>query len=131
MKEYAVRLKKGEDLYNYIKDYCIKNDIKAGVILSGVGCLSEAKMRDAGGVNIQSLNEPLEICGLMGTVSKERLHIHIALAKEDLSVVGGHMVPGCIVNTTCELVILAFDRYEFSKEFDQNTGYNELLIKEI
>ena len=51
--------------------------------------------------------------------------------KEDLSVVGGHMVPGCIVNTTCELVILAFDRYEFSKEFDQNTGYNELLIKEI
>ena len=43
---------------------------------------------------------------------------------------GGHLEDGCIVNSTCELVILTLDEYEFSKYYDEETGYNELLIKE-
>ena len=128
MKEFAVRLTKGKDLYKTIFEFCKENNIKAGVIVSGVGCLSQAKMRDAGGKNIQTLVEPLEIVSLMGTVSNERLHIHISLAKEDLSVVGGHMVEGCEVNTTCELVILELESYIFGKVFDETSGYNELMI---
>lgn len=131
MKEFALRLIKGQDLYQEIFEFCKQNNIRAGVIVSGVGCLYQAKMRDAGGKNIQTLNEPLEIVSLMGTISKERLHIHISLAKEDLSVVGGHMTPGCLVNTTCELVVLALESYHFGKIFDETTGYNELLITKI
>ena len=128
MKEFAIRLTKGQDLYKTIFEFCKQNDIDAGVIGSGVGCVTQAKIRDAGGKNIQTLVEPLEIVSLMGTVSKKRLHIHISLAKEDLSVVGGHMVEGCLVNTTCELIILALESYGFSKTFDETTGYNELFI---
>ena len=35
---------------------------------------------------------------------------------------------GSIVNTTVELVILNLDNYEFDKEYDENTLYNELKI---
>ncbi len=129
MKEYAIRLVKGQDLYNSIFEFCKKNNIEAGTIISGVGCLTTAKIRDANGKKIHTLTEPLEIVSLMGTVSKHRLHIHISLAKENLNVIGGHMVEGCWVNTTCELVIAKLDNYIFEKTFDKKTGYNELLIK--
>lgn len=39
------------------------------------------------------------------------------------------MCEGCLVNTTCELVLLELDDYTFMEEFDQNTGYDELKIK--
>lgn len=130
MQEYAIRLKKGQDLYNSVFDFCKQHDIKAGVVVSGVGCVSKARIRDAGGVDIHELNEPLEIISLMGTVSKNRLHLHIGFSKQDLSVVGGHLLEGTIVNTTCELVLLSSDKYEFKKQFDKDTGYNEILIEE-
>jgi len=131
MKEFVVRLTRGQDLYKSIFDYCKENDIGAGVVASGVGCLYEAKIRNAGGKEIRSFNEPLEIVSLMGTVSKDRLHLHISLSKADLSTIGGHLVEGCLVNTTCELVIIELENFAFSKVFDETTGYNELLIKEI
>ena len=131
MKEYVLRLTNGQDLYKSIFEYCKMNDIKAGVVASGVGCVSRAKIRDASGVNIQTINEPLEIVSLMGTVSSHRLHLHISFSKEDLSVIGGHLVEGCIINTTCELVILELETYLFNKEFDENTGYNELKITKL
>ena len=52
MKTYAVRLRRGSDLLQSIKEFCIKNEIKAGVFLSGVGCVTKARVRDASGVNI-------------------------------------------------------------------------------
>lgn len=128
MKVYTQRLTKGADLYKSIFEFCKKNSIKAGVILSGVGCVTTAKIRDASGENIQTLNEKLEIVSLNGTVSENRLHIHIALSKEDLSTVGGHLVEGSIINTTCELAILEIDNCIFDKEFDATTGFNELRI---
>ena len=131
MKEYAFRLVKGQDLYNSIFEFCKQNNISAGIILSGVGCVSKATIRDAGGSEIHTIKEPLEICSLMGTVSSNRLHIHISLSKKDLTVIGGHLVEGTIINTTCEIVILELEKYIFEKIFDETTGYNELLIKEL
>jgi len=128
MQEHIFRLKKGDDLYDSIQKFCQENNILAGVVVSGVGSLLSAHIRDASGVNAQDVNEPTEIVSLNGTVSKNRLHLHISLSKTDLSVVGGHLMSGCKINTTCEIAILEFENYEFSKEFDKTTGYNELKI---
>ena len=51
MKTYAFRLQKGEDLKLSIENYVIENNIEAGVILSAVGCLYKAVIRDAEGKN--------------------------------------------------------------------------------
>lgn len=131
MKTYAVRLRRGADLLESIKDFCIKNSIKAGVILSGVGCVTKARIRDASGVNIVDIDEHMEIVSMTGTVSEKRCHLHISFSKEDLSVIGGHLVPGCIINTTCELVIGSLENYVYDVEFDEETGYKELVIQNI
>jgi len=131
VRQFAFRLTRGQDIYNSIFEFCKTNDISAGVIASAIGCVSQAKIRDAGGKEIHTILEPLEIVSIIGTVSKNRLHIHSSFSKEDLSTIGGHMVEGCIVNTTCEIVILEMENYSFEKEFDTTTGYNELLIKNI
>ena len=131
MKTYAIRLRRGVDLVESIKEFCIKNEIKAGVLLSGVGCVTKARVRDASGVTIVDIDEHMEIVSLMGTVSAKRCHLHVSFAKEDLSVIGGHLVEGCIINTTCELVIGELDGYVYDVEFDEETGYDELVVKEV
>ncbi len=131
MKTYAVRLRRGADLLQSIEAFCAEHQIRAGVLLSGVGCVTKARLRDAGGVNIVSIDEEMEIVSLMGTVSEKRCHLHVSFAKEDLSVIGGHLVAGCMINTTCELVIGELRDYVYDVEFDEETGYDELIIKPL
>lgn len=98
-------------------------------MLSSVGCVSRLRVRDASGVDIQELNEDCEILSLNGTVSEVRTHLHIALSRKDLSTIGGHLVEGCIINTTCELVLQELAGYEFGIEQDEDTGYDEIVFK--
>jgi len=126
---HVKRLTKGMDLFKSIKNLCEENNIQAGVILSGVGCVDRAIIRDADGVTKIELNEMLEIVSLNGTVSVERCHVHVAFSKVGLNVIGGHLCEGCLVNTVCELVIMELGNYKFGKVFDENTGYNELKIE--
>ena len=125
---HCIRLKRGEDLLDSIKQLCKEKDIKAGVVLSGVGCISSGRVRDASGVRIREIAEHCEIVSLNGTVSAVRCHIHIALSKEDLTTIGGHLCSGCIVNTTCELVIGELPGVAYDEEADVETGYDELIF---
>lgn len=131
MKVHVFRLTKGMLLKESIMDYCIKNNIKSGVISSSVGCLSKAFIRNAGAKQIIEINSDLEIIAMNGTVSNKRIHIHISVADDDLKLFGGHLEDGCVVNTTAEMVITEFKGYMFDKEFDENTGYNELKVINI
>ena len=125
---HCIRRKRGEDLLDSIKQLCKEKDIKAGVVLSGVGCISSGRVRDASGVRIREIAEHCEIVSLNGTVSAVRCHIHIALSKEDLTTIGGHLCSGCIVNTTCELVIGELPGVAYDEEADVETGYDELIF---
>ena len=129
MKIICKRLRRGADLLQSIEALAREEHIAAGVVLSGVGCIQHGFVRDAGGVTIRRISEPCEIVSLNGTVSEKRCHLHIALSKEDLSTVGGHLVEGCIINTTCELVIGVLDNWRISTEFDEETGYDELIFE--
>ena len=126
---HCIRLKRGEDLIESIKQVCQEKNIQAGVVLSGVGCILRGRVRDASGVTIREIAEHCEIVSLNGTVSARRCHLHIALSKEDLSTIGGHLCEGCIINTTCELVIAELPGTAIEKEFDEETGYHELVFK--
>ena len=125
---HCIRLKRGEDLLESIKKLCNLKNIHAGVVLSGVGCISRGRVRDASGVTIREIGEHCEIVSLNGTVSAKRCHIHIALSKEDLSTIGGHLSAGCIVNTTCDLVIGELPGISYDVEADVETGYDELIF---
>ena len=131
MKTVCRRLHRGDDLLLSIRTLCEREKIDAAVVLSAVGCVSRAVLRDAGGVNLRSVDEPCEIVSLNGTASRTRCHLHLALSREDLSTIGGHMRPGCIVNTTCELVLGVLEHMRFDVEQDVQTGYDELIFTEL
>ena len=129
MKTLCIRLRRGDDLLAGIRSVAARENLTAAVVLSAVGCVSRACVRDAGGVKFREIPEPCEIVSLNGTVSRSRCHLHIALSKEDLSTVGGHLVEGCIVNTTCELVLGLLDGWRFGTEQDAQTGYDEIVFQ--
>jgi len=130
MRTVCKRLRRGDDLMAEIKKLCKERGISAGVVLSAVGCVSRARLRDASGVNIREIDRHMEIVSLNGTVSAARCHLHIALSAEDLSTIGGHLVEGCIINTTCELVIGILDGIIYGIEQDDETGYDEIVFNE-
>ena len=128
MRTVCCRLHRGDDLLLSIRRIAEEEKLQAAVVLSAVGCVSCARLRDASGVNIRELPEHFEIVSMTGTVSAVRCHLHVALSREDLSTVGGHLVPGCIVNTTCELVLLEMEDVAYQVEQDGETGYDEIVF---
>ncbi|MBQ4157741.1 MAG: DUF296 domain-containing protein, partial [Clostridia bacterium] len=56
------------------------------------------------------------------------IHIHISVSDKTGRVFGGHLKEGTIIDTTCEVVILPLEGISFLKEYDAETGYNELKI---
>ena len=129
LKCHCVRLRRGDDLMLSIKALCREKNIAAGVVLSAVGCISEGRVRDASGVTIREIPDHCEIVSLDGTVSAQRCHLHISLSREDLATIGGHLCTGCIINTTCELVIAELPGVRFGVEEDPETGYDELIFE--
>ncbi len=127
---HCLRLHRGDDLLLSVRQLCREKKIGAGVVLSAVGCISRGRIRDASGVTIREIKDHCEIVSLNGTVSEDRCHLHIALSKEDLSTIGGHLCPGCIVNTTCELVIGQLPGIRYAVEEDPETGYDEIVFME-
>lgn len=130
-KYHCVRLRRGDDLLLSIRKLAKEKHIVAGVVLSAVGCISRGRVRDASGVTIRDIDEHCEILSLEGTVSENRCHLHIALSKVDLSAIGGHLCAGCIINTTCELIIAELPGIRYEVEEDPETGYDELIFCKV
>ncbi len=128
MRAHVFRLTRGQDLRAGIETYAREHGIAAGCALSGVGCVLRARVRDASGVTVRQIDEPMEIVSLTGTVSAARTHLHVAFSRGDLSTVGGHLLEGCTVNTTAEIVLLELPGLRFGAAYDPQTGYDELEI---
>lgn len=111
-----------------IEAYVKAHHIAAGAVVSGVGCVSRWRLRDATGVRVRSGEEDVEIVSLMGTVSEYGCHLHASFSREDLSAFGGHLLPGCTVNTTAEIVLAEIRSCVFTRRPDSETGYEELEI---
>ena len=129
MKEFAIRLKKGADLKKEISRICLDNGFDTAIVLSAVGCVDRVKIRLAKAINYLEVDEDFEIVSLTGTVSKGKCHFHISLADEIGNVIGGHLSEGTIINTTCELVLGVLEECESKREFDDSTGYDEIVFR--
>ncbi|MEC6797396.1 PPC domain-containing DNA-binding protein [Photobacterium sp. S4TG1] len=127
---YAKRLLKGDDLRYSLLEIIQLKKIQAGSLLTGIGCLSQAKIRLANEQKILHLEGPLEIISLSGTLTPKHVHVHISVADSEGRVYGGHLVPGCIVSYTAELCLLEYNNLKFICEYDNKTGFDELVIFE-
>ncbi len=130
-KLHSIRLTPAMDLKKSLLTFLKKNKIRAGAILSAVGSLTHAEIRLANANKAKKVKGPLEVIHLNGTVSMNGVHLHISVANSKGSMIGGHLLEGCLIHTTCELVILEITNQSFLRSPDAKTGYNELVIKEL
>lgn len=126
MKEFAIRLHKGDDLKKKISEACLDS---SAIVLCGVGCVYELNLRMAGAKVFFIDKKDYEILSLTGTVSKGKVHVHGSFSDEKGNVIGGHIADGCLINTTCELVLGLLEDYDSVREYDEKTGFDEIVFR--
>ena len=128
MNAETFRLRPGEDLYQAIEAFTARQQIQAGCVLCGVGSLTHATLRLANQSDYAQYEGHFEIVSITGTVSIHGSHLHVAISDEQGRTVGGHLVPGCIIYTTAEIVIGSFPGVVYRREFAADLGYEELVV---
>jgi predicted DNA-binding protein with PD1-like motif len=129
MRTHALRLRPGEDLRLALEEATRARRLAAACVLTCVGSLERARLRLAGGDEVLELAGPLEIVALVGTLSADGPHLHGSFADEKGEVRGGHVLAGCIVRTTAELVVAELEGLTFGRELDPATGWRELVVR--
>ncbi|WP_283130688.1 PPC domain-containing DNA-binding protein [Enterovibrio norvegicus] len=124
----AFRLTRGADLKHSILASVQSNNIQAGCIVSVVGCLSTLSLRLADGHSVVTLEGAYEIIAVSGTLTPEHVHLHLSAADREGKMIGGHLMEGSIVSHTAEVCLLSFPAMAFTREYDDDTGYTELIV---
>lgn len=129
MKSHTFRLKPGADLFDSIEEFVKQHQIEAGCVLSSVGSLTHATLRLANRSYYNEYEGHFEIVSMTGTVSVHGSHIHVAISDGDGVTIGGHLVGGCKIYTTAEIVLLELDDVVYKRElFENDSGYEELAV---
>ena len=126
---FSFRLRPRQDLKKELLFFCQQHRLHAATVLSSVGSLSKASLRLANGKDTKEFTGPFEILSLNGTLSLEGVHLHIAIGDSEGRVIGGHLMDGCEIYTTAEIILLENKDLIFERQQDGHTGYKELLIK--
>lgn len=129
---HVLRLHPGEDLRAALTtaftELQASQGMQAACIISAVGSLSRAVLRYADQPDGTRMEEPLELITLSGTLGPDGVHLHASVATARGEMRGGHVMPGCIVRTTAEIVLAPLPGWVFSREHDAATGYKELVV---
>ena len=130
MRTYTFRLKPGQDLLYEIEQLAHVQAIEAGCILCSVGSLMHASFRLANREFTSQFEGPFEVVSLTGTVSVHGSHLHLSVSDGEGKTIGGHLMEGCTVYTTAEIVVAAFDDVIYRRELLQDdSGYEELVVR--
>jgi len=128
MENYTFRLPAGRDLLDSIDAFVMQKQIEAGCILSAVGSLTHVTLRLANRETFNEYDGFFEIVSITGTVSIHGSHVHISISDGDGVTVGGHLVSGCKIYTTAEIVIAELPNVVYKREFAEDSGYDELTV---
>lgn len=132
MKLHTFRITPGNDLKGEIEKFVRAKDIQAGFIVTCVGGLSQARMRMAGALpdkqDIRTYEGDFEITSLVGTVSVNGVHLHMAISDKQGACYGGHLKEGTIIHPTAEIVIGEDVASVYTREMDDETGFEELQV---
>ncbi len=129
MTTMAVRLTPGQDLLAELERLFARSGAGAGCVLACVGSLTTAVIRFANQSESATLNGHFEIVSLTGVLSPDGAHCHIAVSDGAGGTSGGHLMEGCRIYTTAEIVIGLLPGVRFSRPYDPETGYPELAVE--
>jgi len=130
MQIYSFRLSPGQDLKKELDAFAKGKNLQAGYVITCVGSLRKAVLRLANQPEAVTWEQKYEIVSLVGTFSPDGSHLHISLSDSHGQTVGGHLMNGCEVYTTAEIVIGEATSLQFRREVDPQTTYKELKVYE-
>lgn len=128
MQALPIRLLPGDDLRAALQAVLLAQACQAAFVLSGIGSLSRTRLRLAGAEGFLAIDGEVEILTLAGSLSPDGVHLHMSVADATGRVVGGHVMTGCTVRTTAEILLVLLPQWQFTREPDAATGYAELRI---
>ena len=125
---FPLRLRPGEDVTLSLRRMMQIAELRAGFIAGAVGSLSRSTLRYAGRSDGVAKDGVFEIVSLIGTLDAAGEHLHMAISGPDGRVEGGHVLEGCIVRTTLELVVGELMNVTFERRACPLSTYEELVV---
>lgn len=128
------RMYPGEDVLGAIEAVANEHGVRSGQ-LSLIGAVSKAKLGyfhiEASEYRDFTVDEDVEVVSCIGDISTHEgnlvVHAHMIVADEAGKCYGGHLLTGCEVSVTIELVIIETE-IELIRKRDDVTGLNLLHI---
>jgi predicted DNA-binding protein with PD1-like motif len=129
MRVHVFRLRPGDDLMESIRAFVHARHLQSAIILSAVGSLTDTSIRYANQPGAAHLSGHFEIVSITGTVEDGGEHLHLSVSDEKGVTTGGHLLTGCKIYTTAEVVLGELKGMRFARETDkQGSGWDELKI---
>ena len=128
MDTLAMRLRPHADLKKSLDAFADEHHLQAACVVTCVGSLRQAVLRFANQSQASTLEGKFEIVSLVGAFSEQGGHYHISISDGEGRMIGGHLMDGCLIYTTAEIVIGVLPSVRFLREPDSETGYDELAI---
>ena len=130
----CIRLVSGDDFFSSVKKALQELNVRQAAIVSCVGMLKEVELgtnyAKGKGYDLLRFPGPLELVSVQGNAAYagEELivHAHVALGKEDGTLVGGHLL-NAKVNVSCELFLLEVP-FALHRKFEEETGLKGLYL---
>ena len=126
---HAIRITPGEDLKKSLQSFVNENKLTAAWICTCAGSLEAYNIRFANQPEPDNGKGYFEITSLSGTLSPDGCHVHICISDSSGKTIGGHLMEGCKIYTTAEIVIQSTEKLIFKRVHDVATGWNELKIE--
>ncbi|MBW4651540.1 MAG: DNA-binding protein [Kaiparowitsia implicata GSE-PSE-MK54-09C] len=125
----ALRLHPQQDLKRELDAFAQRQQLSAACILTCVGSLTQARLRFANQTHPTVQTGHFEIVSLTGVMSIHGSHYHMAIADAAGCIRGGHVMAGCLIYTTAEIVVGVLPQLQFGRSLDPVSGYRELHIE--
>jgi len=118
------RIFEDEDLLEGIKERAEKSNVKAGLLFL-IGSLKEAYLGfyEEGEYKRIEVKKPLEIASCIGNVSMKEngeliIHAHMVVSDRSGISYGGHLLSGCKVAATAELMLVEALEVDLKRKFE-------------
>jgi uncharacterized protein len=131
IKTITMRLKPGQDLMAEMDRLAQTQQLEAACVLTCVGSLTTAVLRFANQGHTDTLTGHFEIVSLTGTLSVHGSHYHISISDETGKTIGAHLMEGCKVYTTAEVVIGVIEGVSYQRTICEESSYPELYIQTL
>ncbi len=129
LRPLPLRLRPGDDLRAALEAAVQDAGCEAAFVLSGIGSLERTRLRLAGADSPETIDGDVEILTLSGSVAANGTHLHASVSDARGRVWGGHVVPGCRVRTTAEVLVALLPAWRLARQPDAVTGYDELVAR--